>query len=103
MVRRVDFAPEARDQLLAIYRFISDHANAEVALTFTSALADYCESFATFPHRGTARDDLRPGLRTIGFRRRATIAFRVEDDAVLILGIFYRGQDVDTALGEEEL
>jgi plasmid stabilization system protein ParE len=39
------------------------------------------------------RDDIRPGLRVVGFERRATIAFRVEDDRVTILRIFHGGRD----------
>jgi toxin ParE1/3/4 len=29
-----------------------------------------------FPERGTIRDDIKPGLRIIGFERSASIAFR---------------------------
>jgi toxin ParE1/3/4 len=50
----------------------------------------------------TRRDDLRPGLCTIGFRRRVTIAFAVEADAMTIIGIFYGGQDFEAALQIDE-
>ena len=55
-----------------------------------------CMALATFPERGTKRDDLEPGIRTIGFERRATIAFRVEGDTVRIVRIFYAGRDYET-------
>jgi len=45
---------------------------------------------------------LRPGPRTIGFRRRVTIAFAVEADTVMIIGIFYGGQDFEAALQIDE-
>lgn len=48
-----------------------------------------------FPERGSRRDDLEPGVRTIGFERRVVIAFRVLSDEVEILRVFYGGQDVD--------
>jgi plasmid stabilization system protein ParE len=54
----------------------------------------------TFPERGTRRDDLLPGLRTIGFERRVTIAFVVTPDTVLIEGIYYGGQDFEAAIRE---
>jgi toxin ParE1/3/4 len=54
-----------------------------------------------FPERGTRRDDLSPGLRIVGYRRRATIAFTVESDAVIIQGIFYGGQDYEAALRDQ--
>jgi plasmid stabilization system protein ParE len=61
---RVVFAPEAEEQLLALYRFISKvSANPEIARRYTEAIVDYCESMSEVPHRGTRRDDIRPGLR----------------------------------------
>jgi hypothetical protein len=46
------------------------------------------------PERGTQRNDLRPGLRTVGYRRRATILFELDQQArkVVILGIYYAGR-----------
>jgi toxin ParE1/3/4 len=71
---RVIFSPEADAQLVAIYRRISGKTAPTVADRFTGAIVDYCEKLETFPQRGTRRDDLRPGPRTIGFRRGVTIA-----------------------------
>ncbi len=51
-----------------------------------------------FPNRGTSHDDVLPGLRVVGFERRVTIAFIVTDEAVLIEGVFYGGQDWESAL-----
>jgi toxin ParE1/3/4 len=99
---RVIFSPEADAQLVAIYRRISGKTAPTVADRFTGAIVDYCEKLESFPQRGTRRDDLRPGLRTIGFRRRVTIAFAVEADSVMIIGIFYGGQDFEAALRIDE-
>ena len=66
---------EAEAHLTGIYLHIADKASPTIAARFTAAIVDYCEAFKTFPHRGTKRDDLRPGLRTVGFRRSVTIAF----------------------------
>ena len=52
----------------------------------------------SFPERGTRRDDIRPGLRVIGFERRATIVFQVLEDEVIIVRVFYGGQDYEAAL-----
>jgi len=98
---RVVFAPEAQAQLASIYSYIAGEAGPSVALAFTTAIVDYCEGFTVFPKRGTRRDDLRRGLRTIGFRRRVTIAFAIEDETVSIVGIFFGGQDVEAALRRE--
>jgi plasmid stabilization system protein ParE len=69
-----------------------------VAAQYVDSIVDYCENLRTFPHRGTRRDDVRPGLRTLGYRRRVTIAFEVADDTVNIIGVFYGGQDYETTL-----
>lgn len=98
MARRVVFAPEASAQLVSLFGYIAGQASPQVAHAFVQAIIDYCEGLATFPRRGTRRDDLRPGLRTIGFRRRVTIAFRIDGDTVSILGAFYGGQDVESLL-----
>lgn len=58
----------------------------------------FCESFCAFPHRGTLRDDVRPGLRLTNFKKRTIIAFDVDDEQVSIMGIFYGGQDYETFL-----
>jgi toxin ParE1/3/4 len=101
MPHRVVFSPEARTQLVALYRYIANVAGADTADDFTSSLVEYCAGFETFPQRGTARDDIRPGLRTIGFRHRVTIAFAVTDEGVTILGIFYGGRDYEAALRDD--
>ena len=84
-----------------MYRYIAREASPEIAEQFTSAIVDHCEQFGTFPQRGAQRDDLRPGLRTVGFRRRVTIAFIVESETVIIIGVFYGGQDYESVLKEK--
>nr|WP_250809652.1 hypothetical protein [Neorhizobium tomejilense] len=41
------------------------------------------------------RDDIRPGLRLVGYRYKATIAFFVQEEVVFRAGIFHRGRNVD--------
>lgn len=98
MAHRIVFAPEARDQLVLLYRYIAERGSPAVAKSFTDAIVDYCERLADFPRRGTKRDDIRLGLRIVGFRRRVTIAFAVGADTVTILGVFYGGQDYTAGL-----
>jgi toxin ParE1/3/4 len=46
-----------------------------------------------FPERGVRRDDIITGLRIVGYKRHASIAFTVTDDTVYILRIFMRGMN----------
>jgi plasmid stabilization system protein ParE len=103
----VVFTPEAEDQLAELYRYIATAGSAEVAARYTEAIVAYCEELAAFPHRGSARDDIarddiRSGLRTIGFRRRVVIAFAVLDQTVAIIGVFYGGRDYEAVLSDPE-
>ena len=61
---KVTFAPEAQEQLAALYHHIALAASPEIAERYTDAIVTYCEGLQDFPHRGTRRDDVRPGLRT---------------------------------------
>ena len=94
----VVFTPEARDQLVALYRLIATEASPDIALRYTDTIMSRCEALSLFPGRGTARDDIRPGLRITSFRKRSVIAFTVDADRVAILGIFHGGQDYEAAL-----
>ena len=94
----VIFTPEAKDQLVALYHFISTAASPEVAERYTNAIVSYCESLHSFPLRGTCRDDVRVGLRITNYKKRAVIAFTVNDNLVSIIGIYYGGQDYESAL-----
>lgn len=98
----VVFAPEAEEQLAKLYRDVAERASPQVAERYVGAILDYCEGMQSVPHRGTRRDDIRSGLRITHYKRRAIIAFAVEGERVLILGVFYGGQDYESALRSED-
>lgn len=101
----VHFAPEAQNQLDAIEDYIALASGHPVtAANFVDGIVAYCESFETFPKRGTRRDDLLPGLRMTNYRKSTMVAFRVDTDAqvVAIIGVFHGGQDYEIALSEPE-
>ena len=99
----VIFSPRAEAQLGNLYAYIAERGGEERAERYISGIIEFCEGFSTFPERGTKRDDLRENLRIIGYARRATIAFSVQDDRVIIHGIFYGGQDYDFVMQEDEI
>lgn len=94
----VVFTPEAEEQLVRLYSYIEENASAEIALRYTNAVVEHCESLGTLPHRGTPRDDVRPGLRTTPYKRRTVISYTVEADRVWIIGVFHGGEDYESAL-----
>jgi toxin ParE1/3/4 len=99
--RPVVFTPEAQNDLLDLYDYIADRSSPTRALGYISRIEKTCTSLKNLPERGTRRDDLRPGLRVIGFERRVLIAFRVSSDSVAILRILYGGRNVELAFPDE--
>lgn len=85
--------PEAIAQLQDLEDYIAANASPAIGQQYVEAIIGYCHELATFPQRGTMRDDVRPGLRTLSYRGRTVIVFVVGDGRVDILGIFYGGQN----------
>ncbi len=103
MTRSIVYSPRARQQLTDLYLWIAEQSGFPGrAENYVSAILDYCDNLADFPMIGLARDDLRPGLRTIGFRRRAVIAFAVNETTVEIHGIYYGGQSYESLIAAED-
>jgi toxin ParE1/3/4 len=95
----VVFTPEAEEQLVELYRYIAIDASPAVAEKFTSAIVDFCEGLTKFPHRSVRRDDIRPGLFVTQFRSRVVIAYSVDNNEVVVIGVFYGGRDFESLLG----
>ena len=98
MAVEVRFRPGARTDLFDLYTYIAAQSGRERAGSYIERIEAACMRLTHFPERGTRRDDLGPGLHTVGFERRATIVFRVEKDAVDIVRILYGGRDLEMAL-----
>lgn len=93
------FAPEARDDLVALTDWITERAGADIALEYAARLEAYCLGFEFAAERGRRRDDLRPGLRVTGFERRVTVVFSVTEAEVTILRLYYGGRNWPAATG----
>jgi toxin ParE1/3/4 len=92
-VRRVVFHPRARRDLEELYDYIAEQGSPRQGGAFIDRIKTYCLDFSTFPERGMRRDDIAPGIRVVGFRRRVSITFSVTDREVWILGIYYGGRN----------
>ena len=91
---RIRFSPEARDDLLALYDYIAEKSGRARAIAYIERIETYCLGFDRFPQRGVSRDDLLPGLRIVGFERRVTLAFHIDDDVVTFDRVLYGGRQV---------
>lgn len=98
MIRRsIDFSPEARADLIDLYDWVANAASPDTAMAYIERIEQFISGLELGPERGTRRDDIRPGLRTVGFERRLTVAFVVREQ-VTVLRIFYGGRDWEDAL-----
>jgi toxin ParE1/3/4 len=102
MTYRVAFTRRAQADLLGLFDYLADRFDLTNARRYVEQIETACLNLGTMPNRGTEHFDLRPGLRTIGFRRRVTIAFRVKEDQVTILRILYGGRSVELAISIDE-
>ena len=96
--RDVFIDPVAQNDLNHIFDVIAEGAGRTIAAAYVEKLMAHCLKFDLVSERGVRRDDIRPGLRVTGYRRRVTIAFTVTDTQVRILRIFYGGVDWEQLL-----
>ena len=100
VTHKIVFRPQAEADLFALYRYIATASGAKRAESYITRIEHTCMALTNFPERGTRRDDLAPGIRTIGFEQRVTIAFRVLDHVVEIVAIAYAGRNFERELRE---
>jgi len=72
---KVVFRDQANAELTALYDYIAENSSPRVAIAYVRRIRDACMALEHFPERGTRRDDILKGLRTIGFERRSQLPF----------------------------
>lgn len=98
MKYEIVFLAEAESDLNSLFDYIADQSGAVRAQAYIGRIEAACAKLASFPNRGAPRDDLLPGLRTLSFERRALVVYRVHNQTVSILRVFYAGRDYERDL-----
>ena len=94
----VRLSPEAQSDIVAIHARIAELSGSSItADRYVDRISGFLSSLNIFPERGTVRDEVRTGLRIIGFERSASVAFVVEEDNVVVLRILAKGQEFGEA------
>jgi plasmid stabilization system protein ParE len=93
----VRLSQAARLDIEELLEYLVPRAGEAVAFAYIGRLKAFLQGFETFPERGMSRDDVSPGLRIVGYHRKATIAFLLKDRTVMILRIYHGGRNVDLA------
>ncbi|WP_117190592.1 type II toxin-antitoxin system RelE/ParE family toxin [Rhizobium terrae] len=94
MTYTIVYALEARLDLADLFEYNAGKRGEDFAGDYIRKIMDHCNRFDLFPKRGTLRDDIEPGLRLVGYRRKATIAFRIDHDTVVITRVLYGGKSL---------
>ena len=100
---KIDFMPDALIDLENIYHYIARKSKLpEVALSYVQKLQQKCEDLSLFPERGAKRDDIHKNLRVMGLDKNAIAVFKIKEEkqTVIIVNIFYGGQDYETIMSE---
>lgn len=98
---RVRFDRAAEQDLADLAAYLTSAAGRDRALAYLRRIRDACSQLRQFPERGSLRNDFGPGLRAIGFERRVTIVFRVDEEGVYIVGVFYGGRDIAARFADD--
>ena len=100
MTLKVAFNESAWRDYDEIYAWIADNADDDTANAYLSRLLDFCATLTHFPRRGTRRDDLATGIRTVVFQNKTLVAYQANSDEVRIVRIFHQGRDPGRAFAD---
>lgn len=92
----VAFHAEAIDDLLQAWHLVCRNDGSERADRLVRRIETFCFRLGQMPMIGTARDNVAPGLRTVGVLglSTVTVAFQVQAERLLVVRIGYLGRDV---------
>ena len=91
-MKRLVFAPAAREDLITIGLYIADDSPARAA-SFVAELEAKARDLAAWPASHTARDDISPGLR-VAVHGRYLLLYRELDDEVRIVRVVHGARDL---------
>lgn len=90
---RVEITENAIDDLKERLGWIEEKAGGAVAEAYDARIRARIYSLAHFPNRGSPRDSLKPGIRSLSFERRLIIYYDIEADVVRVLRVVHAAQD----------
>ena len=90
---RVVYTPAAARHITEILSFVAEESSLQTAERFVIGLVQQCDSLATLPMRGAPVRPRQSGVRMLVYRSRVSIAYAIEGDDVLILGLHYAGRN----------
>lgn len=92
---RVDWTPEAQEQLARIHRYLQAQWSNRIADRFLSLVMEFEDLVLQFPN-GFQASPLHPALRMGAIHRNVKAIYRVEPDRVLIITLLDTRADNST-------
>ncbi|MEG3151941.1 type II toxin-antitoxin system RelE/ParE family toxin [Sphingomonas sp. ZT3P38] len=99
MSYQVRLGARAYEDLADIWMWIATEADLDTADAYGSRLRRHLAKLVDFPRRGSPRNDLRHGLRSLVFERHMTIFYEIEGQVVTILRIVHGARDQTALFG----
>lgn len=84
MTYDVQLSALAIEDLIALHQWVSVEADIPTADGHLTRIEERIAALADFPQRGSPRNDLVAGLRTLTFERRLLISYNVDGKVVTI-------------------
>lgn len=91
---QVRYSPTAVDDLDALRAWIDSESDFDTAAGYLERVRARIATLENFPHRGQARNDLRPGVRTLSFEGRLFIFYSASAESVDILRVVSTARDL---------
>jgi toxin ParE1/3/4 len=98
---QIIFSLTAKADVALIESWVAENAGATIASKYSKRILSFCQRLETGSQRGTKRDEIRLGLRVIGFEKRVNILFVVTPEDVIILRIFYGGKNWESDFNDD--
>jgi plasmid stabilization system protein ParE len=86
-------APRAQRDITLAARWLAEARGKEFAETWLRTLRDWLERQAAHGAVIGTEHPARPGFRTFGYRRQATVLVAFEADALIVVRFYMRGRD----------
>jgi toxin ParE1/3/4 len=97
--RPIVWSPDARADLSEIWNYYAKVASRHTADKIVREIGEMCRLLENHPLAGRARDEVRPGLRSIAARPHV-VFYRVNNDAPEIIRVLDGRRDLDEIFAE---
>ncbi|MBC7921725.1 MAG: type II toxin-antitoxin system RelE/ParE family toxin [Ferruginibacter sp.] len=101
MMATYQLSPAARNDLADIWLYLSENVSDQQADAFIDGFGEKCQQLALHPFLGRARNELRPGLRSLPLNPYLIFYDLPSPSLLVIRRVLHQRQDIDSILGQD--